>query len=60
MTTKYYTSSEIIQYAERMGAICTFASVNLRVFKGWTSKGRYEVKFIRVEPTVWDKRLVKK
>ena len=50
MKKKYYTSSEILEYAEQAKAVCTFASLSLRVFKGWTAKGSYEVKFHRVEP----------
>jgi hypothetical protein len=60
MKKKYYTSAEIMEYAEQVGAVCTFASVNLRIFKGWTAKGRYEVKFHRIEPCVWQKKIVKK
>jgi len=30
------------------------------VFKGWTAKGSYEVKFHRVEPCVWQKKIVRK
>jgi hypothetical protein len=60
MKKKYYTSTEIIEYAEQNKAVCTFAGLNLRVFKGWTTKGGYEVKFHRVEPCVWEKRVVRK
>jgi hypothetical protein len=60
MKKKYYTSTEIIEYAEQNKAVCTFASLSLRVFKGWTAKGSYEVKFHRVEPCVWQKRIVRK
>ena len=60
MKKKYYTSTEIIEYAEQAKAVCTFASLSLRVFKGWTAKGSYEVKFHRVEPCVWMKKIVKK
>ena len=60
MKKKYYTSSEIINYAEETGAVCTFASLSIRVFKGWTAKGSYEVKFHRVEPCVWEKKIVRK
>jgi len=59
MKKKYYTSTEIVEYAERNSAVCTFASLALRVFKGWTDKGQYEVKFYRVEPCVWRKELVR-
>jgi hypothetical protein len=60
MKKKYYTSTEIIEYAEQVGAVCTFASLGLRVFKGWTAKGSYEVKFHRIEPLVWEKKIVRK
>jgi hypothetical protein len=60
MKKKYYTSTEIIEYAEQVGAVCTFASLQLRVFKGWTAKGSYEVKFHRIEPLVWEKKIVRK
>jgi hypothetical protein len=60
MKKKYYTTPEIIEYAEGVKAVCTFASLSLRVFKGWTAKGSYEVKFHRVEPCVWEKRIVRK
>ena len=60
MKKKYYTSTEILEYAEQVGAVCTFASLGLRVFKGWTAKGSYEVKFHRVEPLVWEKKIVRK
>ena len=60
MKKKYYTSTEIIEYAEQNKAVCTFASLGLRIFKGWTAKGSYEVKFHRVEPCVWEKRIVRK
>jgi hypothetical protein len=60
MKKKYYTSTEIIEYAEQVGAVCTFASLGLRVFKGLTAKGSYEVKFHRIEPLVWEKKIVRK
>ena len=60
MKKKYYTSTEILEYAESAKAVCTFASLSVRVFKGWTAKGSYEVKFHRVEPCVWEKKIVKK
>jgi hypothetical protein len=60
MKKKYYTTPEIVEYAEQNKAICTFASLSLRVFKGWTAKGSYEVKFHRVEPCVWMKKIVRK
>jgi hypothetical protein len=60
MKKKYYTSAEIIEFATKNSAACTFASLSLRVFKYWTAKGSYEVKFHRVEPLVWQKKIVKK
>lgn len=60
MKKKYYTSTEIQAYAIRNKAVCTFGGVNLRVFKGWTAKGQYEVKFHRVDALVWEKKIVKK
>jgi hypothetical protein len=60
MTKKYYTSTDIQAYAIRNKAVCTFASLSVRVFKGWTAKGSYEVKFHRVEPCVWMKKVVRK
>lgn len=60
MKKKYYTSAEIIEFAAKNNAACTFASLGLRVFKYWTAKGSYEIKFHRVEPLVWQKKIVKK
>ena len=60
MKKKYYISSEISEYAKRNKAVCTFGGLNLRVFKGWTAKGSYEVKFHRLDAFVWEKRLVRK
>jgi len=60
MKKKYYTTPEIVEYAEQTGATCTFASLGLRVFKGQTAKGQYEVRFVRVEPCVWQKKIVRK
>ena len=60
MKRKYYTSTEIIEYAQKVGAVCTFASLQVRVFQVTTSKGQCEVRFIRVEPCVWQKKIVRK
>jgi len=60
MKKKYYTSQDIQAYAAQTGAVCTFGGLNLRVFKGWTSKGSYEVKFHRIDASVWEKKIVKK
>jgi hypothetical protein len=60
MKRKYYTSTEILEYAQKNNAACISASVSLRVFRYWTAKGQYEVKFYRVEPCVWEKKIVRK
>lgn len=60
MKTKYYTSQDIKSYADKTGAVCTFAGLNLRVFRGWTTKGSYEVKFHRIDACTWQKKLVRK
>jgi hypothetical protein len=60
MKRKYYTSTEILEYAQKMGATCTFASLAVRVFKVSTNKGQCEVRFVRVEPCVWQKKIVRK
>lgn len=57
---RFFTTPEIIEAAERNNLTCTFASVNLRVFQGWNRKGRkVEIKFHRVEPCVWEKKVVR-
>lgn len=60
MKRKYYTTKEIEAYAIRNKAVCTFGGLNLRVFKGWTAKGSYEVKFYRLDAWIWEKKIVKK
>jgi hypothetical protein len=60
MKRKYYTSTDIQAYAIRNKAVCTFGGLNLRIFKGWTAKGSYEVKFHRVDAFVWEKKIVRK
>jgi hypothetical protein len=60
MKKKYYTKQEINQYAAKTGAVCTFGGLNLCVFKGWTAKGSYEVKFHRLDAWTWEKKIVKK
>lgn len=60
MKNKYHTNQDIEAFAKRNNAACTFGSVMLRVYKYWTAKGSYEVKFHRVGgTTLWTKKVVK-
>jgi len=60
MTKKYYTSSEIIEFATKNKAACTFASLAIRTFTYTNKQGRFcLVSFSRVEPLVWVKRIRK-
>jgi hypothetical protein len=60
MTKKFYTSGEIIEFATKNKAACTFASLATRTFT-YTNKGGLFclVQFDRVEPLVWKKRVRK-
>jgi hypothetical protein len=60
MTKKYYTSAEIIEFATKNKAACTFASLAIRTFTYTNRQGRFcLVSFSRVEPLVWVKRIRK-
>jgi len=61
MKRKYYTSSEIVEFATINKATCTFASLAIRSFTFTNRVGRScKVVFDRIEPCVWQKKIVKK
>lgn len=59
MKRKYYTTKDIEVYALRKKAVCTFGGLNLCVFKYWNAKGANEVKFHRIDPVLWVKKIAK-
>ena len=60
MKKKYYTSSEVIEFATQNKAACTHASMAFRSFTFTNRVGRScKVVFDRIDHCVWRKKIVK-